>query len=89
MALIRLAYAANLPTPDDLVKKLQGAPLKRQQPEQSDLKHKDHNPEHQSAANLPPQQAAKFDPIPGSSGQIPMCGPFMPSKRSNPNPSKL
>ena len=29
MALIRLTYAANLPTPDDLIKKLEGAPLKR------------------------------------------------------------
>ena len=29
MALIRLTYAANLPTPDDIIKKLEGAPLKR------------------------------------------------------------
>ena len=29
MALIRLAYAASLPTPDDIAKKLEGAPLNR------------------------------------------------------------
>ena len=55
MAFIRLAYAANLPTPDDIIKKLAGAPLNRSS---------------KSPETTAPKSGV-FDPLPGSSGADP------------------
>ena len=49
MALIRLAYAANLPTPDEIAKKLQGASLNRPKA--------DHAPPHAAARQPQPEPA--------------------------------
>lgn len=68
MALIRLAYAADLPTPDDIAKELatkkpEGAPLTRPS-----------EPIAPTPSPTPPPApapAANFDPLPGSSGADP------------------
>ncbi len=64
MALIRLAYAGTLPTPDQIAKKLTGASLNRDE----------QNPSPKSVtANAPRSDAIEptFDPLPGSSGADP------------------
>ena len=59
MALIRMAYAADLPTPDEIAQKLEGAPLKRTPTPSAPAQAKE-------AASK-----AHFDPLPGSSGADP------------------
>lgn len=70
MALIRLAYAASLPTPDDIAKKLEGAPLNRS----TDI--------HRSPRN-DPKPGRAFDPIPGSSGADPNVKAIHPIEESS------
>ncbi len=62
MALIRLVYAGTLPTPDQISKKLLGAPLKRQHASDKAS---------QKSPSDPDIKKPPFDPLPGSSGADP------------------